>query len=304
MVHERSTATLILAVGLLLPTHVRADDTACQALTLGSHVDQAAEQARLAFAATRVEEFKLATHELGALVPCLMEPVSPATAAEVHRMLGLRAFVDREPARSRQAFAAARALEPDFTWPEDLIPWGHPLLGEYQLNQVEGADFETLLPPEAGWVYVDGRPSEPRPSEWPAIIQVSDVEGAIQISSYVWPDQAVPDYPHASGAASDLVLAPSSGESDDLAVTVGAATTTVRRGPNTVLLAAAGTCAVAAGVLYGMSARSASTYWDPATSYDQLDAARARTNGLVAASAGLGAVALGSGAAAFLTVKW
>ena len=89
-----------------------------------------------------------------------------------------------------------------------------------------------------------------------------------------------------------------------LPITVAATSTTVRTGPRSWLLVTAGGAAVASGVLYGLASRSNEQYWDPSTSYDDLDAARGRTNGLVLASAGAAGLALGSGVIAFLEVQW
>ena len=264
----------------------------------------AAERAETAFGATRVAEFQAAIQELDVLVPCLMEPVDPELAALVHRMMGLGSFIERDQDRAREAFAAARVLQPDFSWPETLIPWGHPLLGLYQANPIDGGTFQTVPTPAAGWVYMDGRPSEPRPLEWPAILQVSDAEGAIQLSAYLWPDQPLPDYGVEPVTELLPVPVPSADLQPGIPVTVAATSTTVRTGPRRWMLVTAGGAVAASGVLYALAARSNDTYWDPNTPYAELDAARSRTNGLVLASAGVAGVALGTGVAAFLELQW
>jgi hypothetical protein len=296
---------LFLSAGFAGAAPALAADTTCPALTLGSSLRTAAEEAQAAFGATKVPEFQAAIAQLDALVPCLMEPVDPELAALVHRMRGLGAFIERDQDRARQAFAAARVLEPDYSWPEELIPWGHPLLGMYQAQSVDDAAFETVPPPGSGWVYMDGRPSEPRPIEWPTILQVSDAEGAVQLSSYLWPGDSLPEY-SVDLVTSTVVPAPVPTQTDEpaLPVTVAATSTTVRTGPRPALLAAAGGAAVASGVLYALAARSQDQYWDPATPHADLDVARGRTNGLVLASAGAAGLALGSGVVAFLEVQW
>ena len=296
--------SFLLTAGLASSGPALASDTACPGLTLGSTLRGAAEQAELAFGATKVPEFQAAISEIESLVPCLMEPVDPDTAALVHRMMGLGAFIERDQDQSRQAFAAARALAPDYAWPEALIPWGHPLLGMYQSLSTEKAKFETVAAPAAGWVYMDGRPSEPRPREWPTIIQVSDADGAIQLSVYLWPSDPLPDYGSVSDVIAPIAPEPVTTQESTLPITVAATSTTVRTGPRSWLLVTAGGAAVASGVLYGLASRSNEQYWDPSTSYDDLDAARGRTNGLVLASAGAAGLALGSGVIAFLEVQW
>ena len=298
-------STIFLSAGLAGASPALAADTSCPELTLGSSLRVAAEEAQAAFGATKVPEFQAAIVKLDAMVPCLMEPVDPELAALVHRMRGLGAFIERDQDRARQAFAAARVLEPAYSWPESLIPWGHPLLGMYQALSVEDAAFETVPAPSSGWVYMDGRPSEPRPLLWPTILQVSDAEGAVQLSSYLWPGDDLPEY-SVELVSNPVVPPPVPVASDDpeLPVTVAATSTTVRTGPRPALLAAAGGAAVASGVLYALAARSSGEYWDPATPYSDLDGVRGRTNGLVLASAGAAGLALGSGVVAFLEVQW
>jgi len=290
----------------LLPGVARAgepaDRAACPNLVLNATIADAGDQAQAAFAATRVEAFVAAAASLATLLPCLIEPIEPAVAAEVHRVLGLSAFIERRSLPAEQAFAAARSVEPGYSWPEDLVPWGHPILSVYQALPLEAGRYATLPAPPAGWVYLDGRPSEPRPLDWPAILQVSDADGAIQLTAYLWPDQPLPAY---GDIAAVLPAAGASRAEEPIPhVVVPATSTTVRRGPRGWALATAGGAAVASGALYFLAARSASAYWDPDTPTGDLPALRGRTNGLVLASTGAGAIALGTGVAAFLSLQW
>ncbi|MFH1466656.1 MAG: hypothetical protein ABIO70_19880 [Pseudomonadota bacterium] len=294
----------LLTLSLAPAVASAAESGACPSLILNATISRATADAREAFAATRLEDFQAATGSISSMLPCLMEPIEPAVAAEAHRIMGLGAFVERQGTKAEQAFAAARGIEPDFSWPEELIPWGHPLLSVYQALPLDQGRFATLPAPPAGWVYLDGRPSEPRPLDWPAILQVSDAEGAIQLTAYLWPDMPLPDYTRAVAAAPAPVVARPVPDEAPAPVLVPAASTTVRRGPKGWALATAGGAAVASGALYLLAAREASSYWDPATPTGDLPALRGRTNGLVLASAGAGALALGTGVAAFLTVQW
>jgi len=298
-----ATAFLPLA-GLCWAGLASAAGPGCPALTLGPDLAEAAARAEQAFAETRVEDFQAVTAELSVRVACLMEPVDPAGAARVHRLMGLRAFVERQPERAQQAFAAARSLQPEYAWPEELIPWGHPLLAMYQAIPVEGGTFTPLPAPAAGWVYLDGRPAEPRPSAWPALLQVSDAGGAIQLSAYLWPGEPLPAYPTARPPELARLPDPGSPAEEPVAVAAAVTSTTVRRGPRPWALATAGVAAAGAGALLALASHSADTYWDPATSTQDLDGLRRRTNGLVAASAAAGALGAGSCLVAFLSVRW
>jgi hypothetical protein len=294
----------LFTAGLAGATPAMAAESSCSQLTLGSSIQSAAERAQEAFGATKVGEFQAAIAEVDSLVPCLMEPVDPAVAALVHRMKGLSAFIERDQDKAREAFAAARALEPGYSWPEELIPWGHPLLGLYRALPVEEASFDSVPAPAAGWVYMDGRPSEPRPLEWPVILQVSDAEGAIHLSGYLWPGDPLPEYGLDIAASEPPQPVPTPVAEPELPVTVAATSTTVRTGPRPAWLVGAGAAAVTSGVLYALAARSHGEYWDDQTPYTELDAARGRTNGLVLASAGAAGVALGTGVVAFLELQW
>ena len=302
-------STLLFGLGVHAPLAL-ADESSCQALVLPGQLADQVQEAADAFAETRLEAFRAATDTVHHMLPCMMAPLERPAAAALHRVQGLREFVDRNKDRSRQAFAAARALEPDYVFPEEVVPWGHPLLGEYQALDIESGGWQRVPPPAEGWVYVDGQPSEPRPEAWPAIVQVSDADGSIQASGYLWPDQPLPTYVTASSASSVDGAEVAAGANPKLPSpepappVLPASRTTVKRGPSGWLVATAAGVAVTSGLCYFFASRSASDYWDPQTPFVELDASRARTNRLVVASGGLAAVATGAGVAAILSVQW
>ena len=93
------------------------------------------------------------------LLACVSEPVPRNVAAAVHRMTGLRGFVDRDPDRSTKAFAAGRYLEPAYKFPATLVPEGHPVLRDYEAAWgARDADALAELFTEDGFVLRPGNP--------------------------------------------------------------------------------------------------------------------------------------------------
>ena len=127
-------------------------------------------------------------------VPCLSDPLSPSLAGRLHRLEGLRAFVDRNQRASQEAFAAARSADPEYFFPESLIPAGYPELENYEAIPLELGAYEQVPAPKSGTVRFDGAESLDRPTAWPAIMQLLDVEGDVTATTYLWRDTPLPEY--------------------------------------------------------------------------------------------------------------
>ncbi len=150
------------------------------------------ERAETAHARVDVEGLHGAADEVRERLPCLGEPVGPGDAARVHRVEGLSRFADGDREGAAMAFAAARTLDPDWMFPVEQVPEGHPLRVVYGELPVTGAAYEGLPEPPVGEVWVDGAVRRGRPRDWPAVVQVVGEEG-ILLGAYLWPDDPFPD---------------------------------------------------------------------------------------------------------------
>ncbi len=259
------------------------------------------ERAEATYTALDVPAFQESTDELSAGLACLQEPVPRYLAASVHRMTGLRAFIDREPERSTRAFAAARSIEPAYTFPEAMIPAGNPMLSTYTAIPIETGSYEELPAPAEGHYLLDGRAGTQRPAAWPVIFQRVGGDGQVQHTTYVWngdpvPGMVVPDPTPVVGSdpiqpipAMTPSTPPETGE---------------KNGPRWGLLGSAGASLVAAGALYGVASVSHSKWNDPDTAPADKPSLRTTTNACFVGSIALGAAGLGLGTAAFLEVRW
>ena len=247
------------------------------------------EGAEHAYRAADVDGFLQATDDLLAFLPCTADPIARDTAAALHRTLGLRAFADRDPERTADAFEAARAIEPGYRFPETLVPSGHPVLEAYAAATVSGR-IETEPTPAHGALQFDGRRGSDRPIDRATLVQLFAEDGAVVLTTLLQPSDPMPLYTVAADPPPPSV-ATTSAEPERSAGR--------RRLPWWI---AGGTAAVLGGGAWVASAASHDRY-DQAPVED-LDRLRDQTNAWAAVGVGLGAVAVGCGVTGVLVARW
>ncbi len=273
---------------------------ACLALLMGSEplfaepcpataraVIETVTEAESSFEAMDLPAFTAAVARADQLLACVGQPLSRSEVAHLHRARGLSLFVSRDLERAALAFAAARAIEPGYTFPPELLPAGHPAQVLYTQRP---AQSETLrvAQPAAGSLLFDGLSSQERPVALPTLLQRVDDAGVVVETRYLWPEET-PSWmqPAVAGGADGR-----------------------RREVDAGKIAAwsLGSSALVAGVsavsFYAVARSEAAEYWDPQTSAAELDGLRAQVNahqGVAVGSAVLGA-ALGLGAT--IVVVW
>ncbi len=259
------------------------------------------ERAESTYTALDVPAFQEMTDELSAGLACLQEPVPRYLAASVHRMMGLRAFIEREPERSTRAFAAARSIEPAYTFPEAMVPAGNPMLSTYAAIPIETGSYEELPVSAEGHYLIDGRAGTQRPTAWPVIFQRVGGDGQVQHTTYVWNGEPIPglEIPSPTPIAASEPTQPPLPATPSAPLAAGE-----RVGPRWGLLGSAGASLVAAGALYGVASASHSKWSDPDTDPMDKPSLRTSTNACFVGSIALGAAGLGLGTAAFLEVRW
>lgn len=128
-------------------------------------------------------------------IPCVIEVLPALSAARVHRLHGLSAFLRREPAAAAASFAAARSLDPAYTFPESFVPAGNPVDTLYR-NALAPADVARFEAPRAGWqLWVDGTASVARNNAVPVVAQVIDPVGRVHDGAWVAEYAKLPPYP-------------------------------------------------------------------------------------------------------------
>lgn len=243
----------------------------CPAPRLAAELEGALDGAERAWGVD-ADGFAASADAALAILPCVRTRLAPATAARLHRVDGLRAWAARDPDRTHSAFAAARAIEPDYQFPVTMVPPGNPVATLYASARPEGA-ARAIPPLKKGWrVWLDGAESGRRNPSLPVVWQLEEGE-QIRESAWIEADVALPPAPHP------------------------------RDGTRAPLLVGAGVAAlVAAGVYAG-----ALVAHDDALAGSTLPEVRegqTTANALALTSAGLGVAAMGLGASAFLVGRW
>ncbi len=249
-------------------------------------VQTALEDAESAFGGMDLGAFRTATDRATEQVGCLREALPRSLAARLHRAEGLRAFVDNDVVRATAAFASARAIEPNYQFPEALVPAEHPVRDRY-LQQDPLSGGEAAVPrPSDGQIEIDGRPGAARPVSRPVVTQWIRADGSIPASAYLWPGEPIFDY---TASAPGVATGP-----------------VVEKKPRTSipLVIGAGVAAAAAGGTWLVSNAAYQSYYGDDVAPKDLDALRGRSNSLFFASVGTGVAALGLGVGAVVVGQW
>ncbi len=272
--------------------------SACDDASTSSDLSRQVEAAETAYAELDIDGLVAATDTLLAALPCVSEPLSRSASANVHRVVGLRAFVDQEGEDAKLAFAAARSIQPDYRFPDTLIPPGNPILADYDAIPLSIASSEPApaLADDGSWRF-DGRDGQERARTWPTVAQAIDTRGAVRGSVYLWPANALEAF---DTSVEDEVIAAVPPPLPDLAPVAPGEGGGVHKG----LLAGAGGMAILTGVTYALASSAASEYRDVSTPYDDLDGLRRQANTMTVGWAASAAVTAGLGASAFLVARW
>ncbi len=211
------------------------------------------------------------------ILKCLGEPITPSEAAAFHRLMGLTAFTKKDEAQVLAEFHAARKLKPGYEIPERVAPQGHKLIDLYESSAaVPDGEFETVYPPERGYVTVGGVRGALRASKSPAIVQVFDRNGTIFETNYIASGDALPVW---GPPPMDIALQ----------------ALQERQRDHKPWIVASVVAAGIAGVFYTVAISQKNQFTNLETSDDQLASLRERANTFGAFAIGTGAVAVGFG---------
>jgi hypothetical protein len=147
------------------------------------------------YAAFEFDQFRTAVQELALDLPCVAEALAPSQAARYHRLVGIDLFILRRTEPASESFTAARAAEPNFAFPTELIPEEHAIRDLYDSMPTTGGSVEALQAPSAGAIRFDGLETLKRPRSTPTIFQYIDETGAAQTTTYLVPTALTPAYP-------------------------------------------------------------------------------------------------------------
>ncbi|MFZ5479803.1 MAG: hypothetical protein ACOZNI_23765 [Myxococcota bacterium] len=224
---------------------------------------------------------------------CVNEPLRPAMVAELHRLVGLDAFLAGDEARALVAFRAALAGDPAWVPPKAVFPADHPLHALLAKAKAapEGGGLSLWAPPD-GLLLVDGKPGARVLPGRGAIVQRVGPAGVVTHSAWIGPGTPLPDW----------LLPPREAEAPP-------PTTVARAKPRVAVAplafgAAAGVTGIAGGALYAVAWSERARFDDPALPRDEIEPTAKRVNGALVGAAAAGGVALACATAAVFTVEW
>ncbi len=146
----------------------------------------------LAFANLDDAGFDSAAGAMSDSLPCVRTQLAPGDAAQLHRAMGLTAFVAGNPSNSRKSWAALRSLQPGWKPPASLMPDGHPIRDIWDAAEPTDAAGELGGAPEGGWV-IDGARSTVAPQGRAFVVQGFDAQGGVAYTGYHRTIASVPD---------------------------------------------------------------------------------------------------------------
>ncbi|MEZ4319649.1 MAG: hypothetical protein R3F61_19190 [Myxococcota bacterium] len=210
--------------------------------------------------------------EAGLMLPCLADPLPRELVGRHHRVMALHLLMIGDEPGSLLAAEAAKIADPTYTFPDDLLPPGHPVREHYQAYEPE-ALVRTVPEPRTGSIAFDGTNARKRPKLHPTVAQLFDEQGLAQSTTYLGPREPLPPY------------------------------RAIPRKRNTLILSSASALVVSTtmyGLAWAQRGNLFNTANDPTVSAETLDAKRARTNGLTLASGAFFGIAVGTGVSAAL----
>jgi hypothetical protein len=221
-------------------------------------------------------------------VDCLVEVLPPTAAGALHRVEAIASFLARDLERTELALLSARLSDPEYGFPIDIVPAGHPLDRIVQ-KAAERTETEraAILHPPGTVVLVDGIPSELRPFGRPVVVQLVK-DGEPRWSSYIEPGESLPRWEAQPEPVA--VVAP---DPEPIAVD--------KRKPTVELAVAAGGLAMLSGAFYGTAAGSHARFQNPETPFEDIGGLQKQTNSLMSASVVTAGAALGLGVTSALT---
>ncbi len=295
---------VVLPLLLLLPALPARAECPASPQAIGAQLDEALA----AFGEMDVDRFVASHRQATQAIGCADAPIDAGLAAEIHRVQGMAAFIARDADGARDRFRAAVAADSQITIPEDVVAPAHPMAVLFEDARAAGAgERALLLLPGHLKARVDGVDSATRPADRPMLLQLLDAEsGSLRLTEYL---QSGDEIPAVAPLATEGVAVPDEDPPLPVDQPVGkppvelpvAPPPTRRAAAPVAMFAGAGVAAIAGAVLYGTALQSRSEHAS-ATSAEQADYWRGRTNRLGTASAVAGGVAVAAGVGGVVSV--
>lgn len=169
-------------------------DAACLTTSRTDELVERLTVAEAAYADLDPERFGRALDDATLQLPCLTDVPSPALAARVHRLTGLRLYAAGENELSLSSMQAARVLDPSYRFPDETLPADHALRVAYEA--LPTADGDAVRPPQPtdGTFVFDGVEQPWRPVERSTLFQLVEESGSVETTRMLEPGEPLPAY--------------------------------------------------------------------------------------------------------------
>ena len=298
---------------VLMVSNAQAD---CALPTTARDIAQSVEDVQSAFIAMDINAFNEAESQTISSIECLEDSLTPYDIAGIHRSSALRSFIVRDLESAIASYAAALSAQPNYNLPVSIAPEGGSLYKLYRdarpLSEGQPDRIAQEVPRGAA-LLVDGRRSQMRPLDRPAVIQLVDLKGNVLWSDYIPTGGVEPAFsgvkvpqPEDSVSQSNsttntrTATPPESRSSFQIDATRRPSKPKMTDSTKTLFTTSGGAMAAAA-VLYSTAMISGAKYNNTDTQYSDLTTLRSLTNGLVIASSAAGTLGLGLGAYAYFS---
>ena len=238
------------------------------------------KQSEAAFQKMDTKEFANKRNEALESLPCVRDRLTASHIAQLHRIEVLYAFTQRDMAAVGGHVRAAAKANPDIPVVQGLVQSGHPLdvLSSFAVQEVSAPPL-SIPRPILGAVWIDGKEVLFAPPDLPYVFQLVKPNGEVSQTVFVDLGDPLPMYSTWKGEAFIFQLEPR------------------------LTMAATGFAAAALGTATWAYFQE-QKFWNPATSDDQLETLKKRTNQLTIGSLVLGTTSAGLLITAGITGSW
>lgn len=172
----------MLILSLLASSAFAAD---CAAPVPAEAVATLLEDAMLAYATLDEDGFRESAGNADSKLACLSDVLPTSKAAALHRVHGLRAFLDGDADLATTEFSAALNIEPSYSLSAKVAPEGGKLWRLYDgARELPTTDPVSFTIPKTTLAYVDGVKTSQRIPEYPVVLQVTTSAGKVFHSVY------------------------------------------------------------------------------------------------------------------------
>ncbi|MCB9670727.1 MAG: hypothetical protein H6734_14700 [Alphaproteobacteria bacterium] len=157
----------------------------CQGPIPTDRIVEHAQEAHTAYEVLDPQGFRLALEALAVELPCADRVMSPASAAVVHRLEGVRLFSTGNRSGAVRAFQEAQILDPAYVPSETIAPEGSSIRALWdRAGTAASAPWLPIETPAGVTLWVDGLRTSSRPATLPSILQAT-VNGEVVWSRFV-----------------------------------------------------------------------------------------------------------------------